>query len=1054
MLIALGLRCHPADEDASLLRRAFDARAYRMFDARLSAAPRWQPVRAAAPLEPALRASATRILTTSSSRHSRAIAHLANGAAERAVDDLVAIAPVSRNTAVWNDLAVAFLRLAEETGDRGFLLEALAATDRALARAPKYEPALFNRALILERIGLHTFARKAWVAYLHAEVDLRWSEEALARLAAIPVSTADARWRRTFRALQSTSAAERGTALAAAVATDPQHARRSGENVVLGEWADAMIGGSGVPRPSHGSRSESVMPATGEQRAVSQLDFARELGEAVLRTTGDAMLRDAVRNIDSATTAHGKRRIAEAIAMYRDGRIAHSRNRPGDAERQLRRSAELLSACGSPLALMARYYVASTLNAQWRVDAGARVLDRLSRDLQLHPEYRALAAQLGWERGSAYLRSGAMSDALDAFTSSRDAFAQLGESDFAAAMDAAAASVLDVAGDAKSAWHVRVRALDQLSRSGNTARILVVLEEAVQPAIARHQWERAEALKSLTCALAEQVGNAAVAAYGWSSRAVLASERGELAMVQQSLAEARTWTARLDDERMRARAGADLAFAEGAALQQSAPSAALAKFDEAIMQFRSTGSRTELPAIYLARARLQKRLSRLAEARKDVDAGLGIVREERRALRDVSKRTTLIENTNALFDEAIELALRAGERERAFDLSDEQRARSLTDRFLLGAAANTNEAASLSANAIRNELAADAAIVAFASLSDRLLTFVVRRDSFHVTSAAVPRSRVAAVTASLRAAANRGDARARDACIEAHELLLAGILPQLHGVRQLAIVSDERVGDAPFGALFDRRSGQFLAERMNLTIAPSATLLVEASRRWKRIGGWSLLAVGGNAFDRRRFPQAEPLRHVSREIEAVARLYRTARVLLAEDASAPTISRMIPSHAIVHFAAHAVTVAAGAGTAEPALLVAPAGGRGEFRASDIAGATLSETRLVVLAACRSAVGAAGSRGNDSLARSFVAAGVPSVVATMSDLADRDSEALMSTFHSHIASGTGPSTALGETVRGTIRDARGTIRFPLSWANILNIGGSGEFIGNEKRGRKS
>lgn len=844
-------------------------------------------------------------------------------------------------------------------------------------------------------------------------------------MAAIVPANTDAEWRERFGRLQSLRPPELATDVAAAVDAFPQNARRWGENVVLGHWAEATV--------KHDSA------------ATRHLDLARAIGLAIAASTGDQMIRRTVEGIDEAARKGREGELAAAILEYRAGRQAHSANRHSEAETTLRHAEALLSRLGSPLALNARYYIASTLNAQWRLDAAATMLDELAR-LPLNASgYRALAAQIGWERGSSYGRKGLMSSALDSFGRSRDAFAQLRETDFAATMDAASAVILDLAGDAKSAWTARVQALAQLSRSGNSARILVVLEEAAQSAAARHEWDRAEALKAVTCILAEQVGNATVAAYSWSSRAVVASQRGDLDTARRSIDTSRRWARRLTDPRTRQRADADLAFAEGTFLMQAWPAQASSRFDDAVRLYADAGSRTEMPSIYLARARARKRLSRLAEAERDVDAGLEVVRQARRGLREPDKRGTLVESSNALFDEAIELALRGGNVDRAFELADEQRARSLTDRFILGMASTAREAPTLSAAAIRQQLAPDAAIIELASLPDRLVIFVVRRDALHVTTTEIPRSGLAAVFADLRRAVRRGEPEALKTCATAYDAVIAGIQPALDGVRHVAIVGDDRVGSAPFGAMFDSGRGEFLIEQMNVAVAPSATLLIEASQKWQRGGDSSLVAVGAGVFDRNRYPDAEPLFMAEREASRVASFRPGATVLLNANATKSATVAAIRSHAVIHFAGHAVIVGDGAGAVEPALLVAPSDGEaGDLRASEIARARLDRARLVVLAACRSAAAPQRNDGNGSLALSFFAAGVPAVVATLADLGDDDSAPLMAAFHQRLAGGSDPATALGDAVRNHIRDGKGQIRLPLSWANLLSMGGSGEF----------
>ena len=91
-----------------------------------------------------------------------------------------------RDATAWSDLAAAQYAAALD-GRASLYPEALAAADRALAIDARYPEALFNRALILERLGLHEQARAAWQRYLDRDPSSPWAAEArehLTRLSA------------------------------------------------------------------------------------------------------------------------------------------------------------------------------------------------------------------------------------------------------------------------------------------------------------------------------------------------------------------------------------------------------------------------------------------------------------------------------------------------------------------------------------------------------------------------------------------------------------------------------------------------------------------------------------------------------------------------------------------------------------------------------------------------------------------------------------------------------------------------------------------------------
>lgn len=106
-----------------------------------------------------------------------------------AIDRLQAIAAQSPGDArAWNDLAAARYAAAAQLRRPPLLPEALAAADRALAADPQSAEALFNRALILERMSRAADAQKAWLRYLEADNSSQWAKEARGHVREVPVN--------------------------------------------------------------------------------------------------------------------------------------------------------------------------------------------------------------------------------------------------------------------------------------------------------------------------------------------------------------------------------------------------------------------------------------------------------------------------------------------------------------------------------------------------------------------------------------------------------------------------------------------------------------------------------------------------------------------------------------------------------------------------------------------------------------------------------------------------------------------------------------------------
>jgi CHAT domain-containing protein len=959
-----------------------------------------------------------------------AVTLLLMGDAEHAVDELMAAASQLHDAAAYNDLSAALLVRADDSDEVTFAMDALAAADQALAINPRFEPALFNRALALTRIGLLSEARRAWSRYVAVDSSSAWADEALERMHAISLTNKADEWNRQFTSIKQMRPDQRSAAVAELTVRCPEQARLWGESLGIADWADAVAAGD-------------------RSLAADRIDLVRTVAKRLRETSGETLLGDVV-DVADRSLAHGdEAALAKAVQLYRDGRLAQGVWHFAEAEPKFRAAEKRLNACGSPLAFVARYYTGSALHAQLKLAEAAELLDAMANERLDLRGYRALDATLGWERGACLLERGSISAAMDVFTRSRDALLKLGEIYYPSVFDAYLATALDYAGDESAAWQARRRSFEGLSRAGNRSRLLVVVEAAAAAAMRARKWDRASSLLSISTAEADRQHDALVASDAFTYRAHLNIERGAFDAARLDANTARTWAAQLKDASTRARFEADFEYMEGLSLRTVDPRAAAARFTSALSYFEHADRKTEIPRIYLERALVNDRLGESAAARRDLESGIAVVERERQQIRDLGQRATLIAASDELFAKSIEFAMRDGDGQAAFDFSERHRARALIEMFELGSGPSTADVNPLRVADIRAALAPDAAIVEYAFVADKLMVFVVRRDSFTATSVPIRYDQLMKTMASVSEAARSDATDVTSSLSAADVLLLQPVRAALAGIRHFAICPDQRLSSVPFAALYDSVRGRFLIEDASVTIAPSATLALAASRRAGTGKRPSILSIAGDAFDAERYPLAAPLDHAAGEAKDVASFYAQSRVFTAREATADSVSAALSRYDIVHFAAHGITRKP---VADSALIVADSAQRdGELRVRDVVRLDLHRTKVAVLAACRSAAPTTRSDGADNLALAFVAAGVPTAIASLTDLDDDVSAPLMATLHRQLSAGVDPAAAVREVALGEIRDQQGKIRQPMHWASLVVVGGSGDLLASKGRG---
>jgi tetratricopeptide (TPR) repeat protein len=514
----------------------------------------------------------------------------------------------------WSDLAAAQSAAALRHGRQSLLPEALASADRALRIDPRLAVALFNRAVILERLGLPREARKAWDAYLAVDSTSPWAEEA----------------RRRRDSAQPSAAIDR------------RRTRAYAEVEHLAEWGAAVLANDG---------------ATAQQALAT----ARSIGEE-LRTKSEDLLIDAVRAIETTTS---RAQLAEAHLTYRRGRMAYSRQRLGEAEVDLTRAAAGFAAARSPLALMARYYAANVRFDRNDVAGARAALEPLLTEALAHPRYTTLTAMVRWELALCLMVDGDWSGALPLLRDSRAAFEQLGERSHHGFVESLLADTLTSLGRPDEAWAARSRAFLALSTDGRGERLPNSLKSAAQMELRSGRPETARALLALEGAAARTLDDRMVATDSLIRATLVNTALGDRDAAGRALRDASAAAATIVDPSLAALARSHLQLATAATLLASDPDAARQTLTAAIESYEANKRAVFLPECYLLRARAALQRGDRNAAMTDLERGIALL--ERAPVREGAVvGTGVLDAGVALFDEAIRLSLDAGKVDEAF----------------------------------------------------------------------------------------------------------------------------------------------------------------------------------------------------------------------------------------------------------------------------------------------------------------------------------------------------------------------------------------------------
>lgn len=1003
-IIALAVAISTRTRDPyALLKIATANSSRRMVEARLTGFP-WKPMQARHEAAKQMNASTASYrlaeatqrairggeeIPAKDSAQAAGIAYLLTGRTANAVATLSqGLMKGAGSASLWNDLAAAKYTLGLEENSVEPLIGALVATDSAIRADDTLAEAYFNRALILEAIGLRDLATAAWRRYLEIDQSSGWATEARAheRETSRPAPQFADELNRVYDVIATDPAAADDLAR-----RFPQEVRTWGETEILARWAEAE--------------------ETQASSASKHLAIARAFGQRVAER-GDTLLLNAVISAERASKEQ-KHVLALAHLDFRDAQRLFKDMKPAAAEAVFARAEEMFERGHSPVALLARYFRANTAYEQGRIEEARAALEQLHAAAPM--DFRSYRAQLEWELALCYWAKVQWGQTIDSFTAAMRTFDQLDEKAHAAAMRHMLAGVYDATGDAVTAWNLRTAGLRQLGQV-NSNRLQAALGSLATAAILRREWPAALSVLNLELEAAQASKNVVFTADALLRRALVLQRMGDRPGAHAASVEAWSQTQRIDDVAVRAQYEERLLWVDGTIAES--PAERVATLTRAIAFHEKSGRRMLLPSILYDRAQAYRAEGDQTRAAEDLEAAVAELERTRETLKGAERRWGIFNSSQDIFDAAIQLAQEQRDVERAFRYADRARATTLLDA--LKAPIDSPAPA----------VPAGTCIVEYYSTAFELHLFVVSQSGIQHRTQAVIRDSLAADIAQVQRELSEGNrGTATNLLRKLDELLWQPIASSVSAADTIVFVPDATTSGVPFAALAGR-DGTFLIEEHPIVVSPSAAYYMRTASSDDRVDPSRLLTVvSGDVRGWERLPDAP------REAAAIRSLYPNAASLEGPFATPAAFDREARRATIIHFSGHAL---ASEITAEDTfLLLSNAnGGQENFDVRRIAAMQLQRSPIVVLAACSTARGRVTPfEGTQSAARAFLGAGAANVIATLWPVGDEDAAAFYALFHKRLAAGDKPDKALQFAQVQSIRSSA-----PLSmWAAVQSIG---------------
>jgi CHAT domain-containing protein len=930
----------------------------------------------------------SRGLNTPAASASLGVAYIALADWDQAIDVLEeAVALDGGHASFQNDLSVAYLGRAENHRRPEDWVHALAAANRSIHLDPAAAAPHFNRAVALRGLMLNADESAALSDYVRRDATGPWSAEAAERL-------------RNLRAL---------AAQPRVVVRTNQQTRDRLESELLPRWAAAVERGAAAA-------------------ASTLLAEADTVSQQLVADGGDTMPRDGIAGIlqlqragdDAAvrTLATGYRLFGEARALYASDQQVRAADVMAQASESLRRG-------GSPYQAWAPVFRAFSLRNQGD-SAGALALLATIRTDNLPPTYFYLRGRLVGLQGLLEENASRFDRGRELLARSVDLLTEGGELDSSITARTNLAEANWFLGDRGDAWASLMQVFADAERSTRTG-LSAHFDLAASMALGD---DLPEAALDLMNAELRVATTPRARSELFVRLAQIRSSLNDRAGALKDLEAAEQLLSELKDPVLTERIGASVNVTRTWVYGTDDCAAAMRSSDAA-MAYLTRTRMTTLGGVLSARGACLKARGDTAGALAQLKAAVALFENRRSAIGSPIARVLAFAAERTAFKELLAFT--------ADTMHDMDGALAVAERARAGVIADAWRAAPTAPT--HRDLPADVGFVYFETLPDRVLTWVLTRDTQSSFSADISEASLTRTVARIQRAIERG-ATLATLRAETEPLMRALISPALARADAsgqvkptLVIVPDGPLYSLPFAALSDD-TGRPLIDTRTIVVAQSLKTFLAASQRLARFEPTDVVSVG-DSHDPRMLDLPR-LAHADEEAQDVARLYGAGTALVGDEA---TKQHFLSANArVVHFAGHSIL-----NPRFPMLsrmLFAPdpaAGDTGSLLASEIAPQQFTNTDVVFLASCDGAAGrAVAGEGAISVARAFFAAGVPAVVGSLWPV-DDDVQTLVKVFHQTLIAERDPARALRAAQRALLAE-RGPQTPVRVWGGFVTVGG--------------
>ncbi len=431
---------------------------------------------------------------------------------------------------------------------------------------------------------------------------------------------------------------------------------------------------------------------------------------------------------------------------------------------------------------------------------------------------------------------------------------------------------------------------------------------------------------------------------------------------------------------------------------------------------------------------------------------LNLFEENRQKITEEQNRNAFFDGEQDIYDLAIEYEFSNGNFEKAFDYSEESRSRSLLDLMKNGVKFSDDDAdikvenvtEPLNLQEILRSLPTSVQIVQYAVLEQKTIIWLISENnikSFSVETASADLNEK--ITAFLSAISAKDQDRQQNLSRELYKILIEPIEKDFDVNKEIYLIPDKKLFYFPFAALISDKTNRYLIADYKIGYSPSTNVFLTSTENanYKEISsGEKLLSIGNPSFNRKEFADLPDLPAASREAREITEYYQLPTLLLGKQATKHALLKEIGQADIVHFAGHYIVNEHS--PLQSGFLVAPDEKNSELENHELLKQNLEKPRLIVLSACDTALeGFYKGEGTMGAGRTFLAIGIPLVVASQWQVDSDATAELMKKFHFYRKTrNLSTVAALQKAQMEMLDNPNSNFNQPYFWAGFLTLGG--------------